>query len=309
MSNFGIITAFTLNAITPSNPKGFWTCAKVFDSSKTPSILDGNYDLLSSHVNTDPDIAYIHAAAYDVKHDAKMYVMYQFHASETNITTHPEKLAYTSSIETLMPPSISIMSYSNVTKMLYSTNPPPGKRNLYVSFSYTPSHELDEKLTTYFYDTLVPKVKHISGIIPTIVMQPTFSSQQRSIRGGNALGLAQNEPKAMNLALLPWTWDNASDDEFMYATIRAAVEQGEAWAKELGVYHPFVYANYAGPWQDVWGGYGEENVKGLRELQRRYDPAEVFVKGGLCGGGFKLNEKREDGGKVKVGKGEVKDEL
>ena len=195
--------------------------------------------------------------------------------------------------------------------MIYDSNPPPGKRNLYVSFSYTPSRELDEKMTTLLYDTLIPKIKNVSGIAPTVVMQPIFANQQRKKRGGNALNLAVEDDaaKAMNLVLLPWTWDNASDDELITATIKEAIEHGETWAKELGVYHPYIYANYAGPWQDIWRGYGEENVRELKKLQRRYDPQGIFTRGGLCGGGFKLNGKDEVLDGEKKAKGEVKDEL
>ena len=213
-----------------------------------------------------------------------------------------------------MPPDINIRSYSNITKMIYDTNPPPGHRNLYVSFHYQPSRELDEKMTTLFYDTVVPLVKNIPGIRPAMVMQPTFANQQRTKKGGNALNIAaaaDSDANAMNHVLFPWAWDDAKDDAFLNSILKSAVEQGEAWAKELGVYHPFIYANYAAPWQDIWRGYGEENIKDLKKLQRRYDPEELFTKGGLCGGGFKLNKKGEvlPAEEQKAKKSEVKDEL
>lgn len=47
------------------------------------------------------------------------------------------------------------------------------------------------------------------------------------------------------------------------------------------------YLNYADETQDPLGSYGTENVKMLREISQRYDPAQAFQK--LCRGGFKLN--------------------
>ncbi len=312
-SNFGIVTSFTLEAIVPANPQGFWTEISVFDTSKVPTLLDEHYQIITSKVAEDQDAAYLHTLVYDPRHDAKLVYIMHFHASHSDPSTYPDIFSYTSNIEPIMPPDIKIRPYSNITKMLYDTNPLPGKRNLYVSFHYKPSRQLDEKLTTLFFDTVVPKVQNISGIACAMVMQPTFVNQQRTKRGGNALNIAaaaDEDAKAINLVLLPWTWDHAEDDELIEATLRSILEQAETWAKELGVYHPFIYANYAGPWQDIWGGYGQENVEGLKKLQRKYDPEEIFTTGGLASGGFKLNVKGamlgEGGEESKIGR---KDEL
>ena len=240
-----------------------------------------------------------------------------FHASHPDASTYPDIFNYSSKLEPIMPPDINIRSYSNITKMICDLNPLPGKRNLYVSFHYKPCRELDEKMTTLFFDTLVPLVKNIPGIAPAMVFQPTFANQQCTKRGGNALNIAaaaDSDAKAMNQVLFPWTWDDAKDDAFLHSILKSALEQGETWARELGVYHPFIYANYAGPWQDIWRGYGEENVRELKKLQRRYDPEEIFTKGGLCGGGFKLNRQgevlaTEEQTAPSAAKREVKDEL
>ena len=70
----------------------------------------------------------------------------------------------------------------------------------------------------------------------------------------------------------------------------------------MGLWHRFKYANYAHANQDVWGGYGEENVARLKKVQREVDPTGVFVGGGLAGVGFRLNVKgeKEGGAKGKV---------
>jgi FAD/FMN-containing dehydrogenase len=288
-SNFGIITSFTLEAIVPANPKGFWTSVHIFDKGKLPTLLDQQATMLSEMVTEDVDAAYLHSYGYDVKHDSALAVTMHFHGSHSDPSTFPAIFEYTSKLEPLMERSVSIKPYSDITKMIYDFNPLPGKRNLFVSFSHAPSPELGQRMTNLFYNKIVPKVKNISGIIPTMVMQPIFAEQRRSKRAGNAFGF--DEGPALNLVLLPWTWDLAEDDEFIHATLKQILDTSETWAKELGVYHPFIYPNYAGPWQDIWRGYGEENVNELKKLQRRYDPERIFTKGGLASGGFKLNAK------------------
>lgn len=313
-SNFGIITSFILEAIVPSNVEGFWTGVSVFDTSKIPTLLDEQHQLFTSKVFNDQDAAYLHAHIYDAKHDANLVYIMHFHASHPDPSTYPDIFSYTSELEPIMPPDIKIRPYSNITKMIFEQNPPPGKRNLYVSFHYKPSRELDERMTNLFFNVLVPQVKGISGIVPSMVMQPTFASQQRTKNGGNAMNIAaaaDEGAKAINQVLFPWSWDRAEDDAYVQSMLKGALEQGDIWAKELGVYHPFIYANYAGPWQNIWRGYGEENVMELKKLQRRYDPEEVFTKDGLCGGGFKLNVKGEvlATGEQEVTKSDIKDEL
>ncbi len=54
----------------------------------------------------------------------------------------------------------------------------------------------------------------------------------------------------------------------------------------MGLWHPYIYQNYAGKGQDVFDGYGEENRKRLREIRGKYDPEEVFER--LVPGGFKI---------------------
>ena len=77
----------------------------------------------------------------------------------------------------------------------------------------------------------------------------------------------------------------------IHSVIREFLGKGETLAKELGIYHPYKYVNYAEGFQDVVSGYGEENVKGLQKVQRKYDPEGIYAKGGFAGGLFKLNDK------------------
>lgn len=47
-------------------------------------------------------------------------------------------------------------------------------------------------------------------------------------------------------------------------------------SKQMGLYHRYMYQNYADGEQDVFAGYGKENRGRLRDIQRKYDPEGVF---------------------------------
>lgn len=55
----------------------------------------------------------------------------------------------------------------------------------------------------------------------------------------------------------------------------------------------WVYLNYANASQSVFGGYGSDNVRRMREVATMYDPDGVFQK--LCPGGSKISALKEIG--------------
>jgi FAD/FMN-containing dehydrogenase len=49
---------------------------------------------------------------------------------------------------------------------------------------------------------------------------------------------------------------------------------------------PWLYLNYALPWQKVYESFGDANHQKMKDVKKRYDPNNVF--GRLWPGGFKL---------------------
>jgi FAD/FMN-containing dehydrogenase len=64
----------------------------------------------------------------------------------------------------------------------------------------------------------------------------------------------------------------------------------EAAAKDLDVANRYLYVNYASAAQEdaVFAGYGEKNVRKLKDIQRAVDPHGIFTSKGLWRGFFKL---------------------
>ena len=82
-------------------------------------------------------------------------------------------------------------------------------------------------------------------------------------------------------------WDESKDDDFIKRAIRAAIERIDVFAVANGTSHRFRYLNYCAEWQRPFEGYGEENLRFLRGVSRKYDPQGLFQRG--CVGGFKLD--------------------
>ncbi|TVY16611.1 Bifunctional solanapyrone synthase [Lachnellula arida] len=83
------------------------------------------------------------------------------------------------------------------------------------------------------------------------------------------------------------TWTKAEDDEFVRSTIRYAIERIDTAAAARQSGHPYRFMNYCMEWQRPYDGCSEENLKLMREVSQKYDPAGLFQSGRA--GGFKLD--------------------
>ena len=71
------------------------------------------------------------------------------------------------------------------------------------------------------------------------------------------------------------------------AATQRYVDRVNAYTKSIGQFQKSLYMNYAYPTQSVIQSYGEENVRFLKGVSKKYDPQQIFQK--LVPGGFKLN--------------------
>ena len=136
--------------------------------------------------------------------------------------------------------------------------------------------------------TTAPELKEIESLTAgtmALGLQPISSSLVRAgnARGGNALGL---ESVNQTWFVLDTGWWDAAGDETAHNATRAIRNRIEDATQSSGHYVPYLFMNDASYDQDVIGHYGKESVQRLREVQRKYDPEQVFQT--LASGGFKL---------------------
>ena len=85
---------------------------------------------------------------------------------------------------------------------------------------------------------------------------------------------------------LNFSWSSENDDARVQEALCKMMSRGMKLTKSMKLDEPFIYINYASLDQDVYNGYGKENVRMLRKTKEKYDPQNVF--GRLWPGYFKL---------------------
>ncbi|EEB99975.1 hypothetical protein MPER_00202 [Moniliophthora perniciosa FA553] len=81
-------------------------------------------------------------------------------------------------------------------------------------------------------------------------------------------------------------WDDPALDGPIDKWTQDLLAWGTKESKRRGLEVPWIYLNYAQPWQKVYESYGSANLKKYKDLKKKHDPENVFGK--LWPGGFKL---------------------
>jgi len=174
--------------------------------------------------------------------------------------------------------------------MYTTTNVTTTKRQIWGALTIKPSFDLMQALLSIFIEEST-SIKHIKDILPSAVFQAITTDEisHMSSNGGNCLGLLPSDaPLIISSFTIGYSGTpGGREDEVVSAVGRRVRERWERVAKEMGLWHPYVYINYADVEQDVFAGYGEENRERLRQIQRKWDPAGVFGER-LQPGGFKV---------------------
>lgn len=97
--------------------------------------------------------------------------------------------------------------------------------------------------------------------------------------------------------LITTDWLDPADDEYMNNNAETLLKWAEDEAHRRGLFHPFIYPNYASGSQSVIERSTDPDALGkIREIRKAYDPHRVLDK--FWHGGFKIplgtNEKVED---------------
>ena len=139
------------------------------------------------------------------------------------------------------------------------------------------------------FNTSLELLQDVTGLMWAVSLEPV--PPQLYTRGGtdsNALGLTGRNDTLVVCLVSP-SWKNAAQDEQVYGAARSLMADIDSKARNLGVYVPYIYLDYAAPWQDVIESYGEKSVKKLQQLRQKVDPQQIFTKN--VRGGFKIPQR------------------
>ncbi|KAJ5537046.1 hypothetical protein N7513_010232 [Penicillium frequentans] len=266
-NNFGIVTRFDLMTF----PQGdLWA-----------AINDAFY-YLGVNAPSDPYAQVITAYAYAQSVDS--YII----ASDLQYgkpVANPPILQNFTAVQGAVASTLRIVDQANLTIEFNNTNP-GGFRQTYWTLMVGNNADLMADMVAIYMDEIEP-LKTVVGIVPSLVFQPisTDMISHFSKNGGNALGLDDQGP--LNLVQIDISWSDIADDNRILTAAQKILDGCQAAASAVGLLNKYVYQNYASARQDVFSGYGQENLARLKAVSAKYDPAQVFQK--LQPGYFKLN--------------------
>ncbi|KAG4429966.1 hypothetical protein IFR05_014554 [Cadophora sp. M221] len=161
-----------------------------------------------------------------------------------------------------------------------------GHRQILGEITFMNNIEMMKKSQQIFESTFAPFAQ-VKGFTQVFILQPLHRAilAANEKMGGNILGLGDKDGNTIWYAIL-LTWDDTDFDKAINDACKKFFADVTVAAKRLGVYHPFIYLNYATKDQDPISSYGAVNVRKLKAAAKKYDPDQVFQK--LVPGGFKL---------------------
>lgn len=164
---------------------------------------------------------------------------------------------------------------------------PPGRRQVFATTTIKDDLATIHAMhAAYSQAVLILRSRKIKGLVWTLVLQPLLPQWARK-GDPHPLGLLENTYERLVIVSFTVNWDECRDDDFVKEMTRDTVEGMDAVARARGKAHPFRYLNYCADWQKPFEGYGEKNLRFLREVSKKYDPDGLFQTG--CSGGFKLD--------------------
>jgi hypothetical protein len=195
---------------------------------------------------------------------------------------------------------------------------PPGRRSRFTTATFKVDADLMRKILAIYTEevdrALETGLQVVEGFAPMMGFQPLTTNilEQMAKRGGNVLGLSPEDAPLMGTSALSqlhhksetqdakknsncfpsivcsfgWEWSSEADDALVLGGIENVHRRSVAAAKEMGLYHDYIYMNYAAPHQDPVESYGEKEREFLKKVLGKYDHEGVF--GRLMPGGFKI---------------------
>jgi hypothetical protein len=181
-----------------------------------------------------------------------------------------------------------ITDYYSFAKLNGITTAGSGMPVQFVAFSYVNSAEYMEKLLE-LHDTHLKNLTFTGfSLLSFQPMWHTARTQAANAGGGNVLGFDDMNPgDDIVIVGMVIAQPIPNSDTAVAEWVTRFINAAHALARQIGVYSPYVYANYAAGFQDVIAGYGQGSKAFLKGVSAKYDPAQVFQQ--RVPGGYKLD--------------------
>ncbi|PLN80193.1 putative oxidoreductase [Aspergillus taichungensis] len=149
-----------------------------------------------------------------------------------------------------------------------------GKRELMVETTYRTTPPILDATFLHWNESL-SAVEDVPGLVWSLSLEPLPPAIYAKHAAENALGIPGTAGSLM-IVLLSATWTDEADDARVEKASRELFRAIEDDANRMGVYSPYIYLNYAAPWQDPISSYGGKNVGKLHKVSKEVDPKGIF---------------------------------
>ncbi|KAK7033922.1 hypothetical protein VNI00_012546 [Paramarasmius palmivorus] len=278
-TNFGIVTRFDMSTI----PQGLvWGGSQFYSLKDAPALLE-KLVVFTKKLGEEPKGFYGLSLAWNPAQQD--YIIW-------TLQTYLEPVAYPplwSDFVELKPlvDMMGIKTLSQITEEFQEADPGKQGRSQWLSMTYKANAQFHLDLHAKGIE-LFQSHHHRPGVHWAVSIQPVPRSLGAAAvsRGGNPSCLTSNDDELW-IMLITTDWLDPSDDAPMKACSQALLHWAENEARKRGLFHPFIYMNYATGSQRVLERTTKQStMERMQETQKRYDPNGILRKSWI--GGFKL---------------------
>ncbi|KAK5049448.1 hypothetical protein LTR84_004377 [Exophiala bonariae] len=269
-SNLGVIASFELETYPYS---GMWGGRTLIDSSHSGQAIDAY-------------AGFVHGLETDPKgHTILIFVCDQGSLQLLQYLVYTEPIAELPMFDGLrnvptIESSLGLTDYSTLADNIANLQHGHGDR----ASCSTVTFRLDQDFLHYAFDVFFQESSPVSNYIQGTM---EFHALPRTLSpADNIFGLDTITGPLISFLLIFSSKDECHDAEVI-AIQKRIIGRVRVEAEKRNLYHPFLFPNYSGQWQDVIGSFGEPNVKYLTEVAKIYDPEQAFQH--LQSGAFKVS--------------------
>ncbi|KAI4183119.1 MAG: hypothetical protein L6R41_005584 [Letrouitia leprolyta] len=276
-NNFGIVTRFDLKTF----PQGKIFTGTIDNPIHTLPEQVRAFAGFSNATSFDTNAALINTYAYTSRSGWVIQNLLVYLKHDLN----PPALKPFMDIKSQLGSMMRLSNLSHITKE-QKKGTPYAFSQLFLTRAYGNDPDFLSKVFT-IANTALQSFAQVPNLVYALVFQPLplAISSHSAKSGGNPLGLDTTSGPQV-LALQTVQWSDTADDVLINTAARKVWQQADEMALKMDLKRNWIYLNYAAEAQDSIGSYGEENVRRLKEVSRKYDPEGLFQKRVL--GGFKL---------------------
>ncbi|KAK7450945.1 FAD binding domain-containing protein [Colletotrichum acutatum] len=286
-SNFGVVTRFDLVAFEQGD---VWLYNPIYTLASSSDLVPAFVDLVVDGLPSDHD-AHTFFVITNFPGYGDIIANYMYHAKPPMVAEDVPPV-FVDAIA--VPGAVSTTTLvANISTHTINLSEPYGMRKSWSGTSVYLKEgsaqllqDIIQLWQAHAQDVMAAAGKTNTTLSPLLVYQPISTNIIEAMQknGGNALGLAPEEGPLVHIQVTTH-WETSKLDCLVEESVAKLIDEIDALAEQRGLAANYIYMNYAGKHQDVYGGYGSENHDRLRKISDIYDPERLFK--GLWRGYFK----------------------